>query len=792
MSRPAAVPRAPAQPVHLVLGPPEHGVTRCALELHDTPALREQPVVRLLDGVTADLASALVAEGHEPGTPVHVHVTDRLLGRSAPEAAARLAPLARRWPLTVTLHDLPQPSDGAGAHERRARAYAEIVAASRGVVVSSHHEAALLDDALRLAGRPGLVTARPRAVIPLPVDPPAAPAPSDTPDTPATPATGREVGILGFLYPGKGHEEALEALAAQPADVGLVCLGRPSPGHEDLVESLEARAAELGRPCRVTGFVPDQDLLDALRAVAVPVAPHRHLSASGSINTWLAAGRRPLVPRSRYVEELEVRCPGALLVYDDLDAAVGQALEDPAVTWLGPEVVLGPGRDDAAQAYAATLADWSTRPETSVIIPYHDDQRGLDLLLDALARQTLPPGSFEVIVADDGSPQPPVLREQPYAVRLLRQPDAGFRASAARHLGATASTGRVLGFLDGDTLPTPDYLARLVGAVTTGEGPCGTLAVGRRRHADLSGVPAPEVLAWLADVADGADGADGADADHPGAVPRVLPEPGWLREAYAATDDLRDADDRSYRFVISAVMALPRELYDAAGGFDPGFVGYGGEDWDLAHRCWLAGAALRHVPEAVAWHDGADFAGRDDEDHRRVKDLETLRLARVLTDPLARDPRLVWPYPRVVVRLHVGDAGPGAVAGCVAGLLDGADAGVWLGDVDAALVQDLLGDPRVHLGEPSGEVLRRCREQVDVAAPVLLAGSLTELVDRGPVRTELVIVRRTRDLARHRARPRSQTGAGGDDGIPAMSSAAVGIRPVTDPPPLEAAWGGWA
>ncbi|WP_313715390.1 glycosyltransferase [Arsenicicoccus bolidensis] len=788
--------------IHLVVGPPEHGVTRCALELHGTVSLRDQPVVRVLDGVTADLAAALVEAGHGPGTPVHVHVTDRLLGRSAPEAAARLVPVAERWPLTVTLHDVPQPSDGPGAHERRAGAYADIVAASRGVVVSSHHESALLDDALRLAGRPGLVTARPRVVIPLPIDPPAEPLPPAAPTPAPTPGPSdagpiapgrREVGVLGFLYPGKGHEEALEALAAQPADVGLVCLGRPSPGHEDLVDALQTRAAELGRDCRITGFVPDEDLVEALRAVAVPVAPHRHLSASGSINTWLTAGRRPLVPRSRYVEELEARCPGALLVYDDLHVAVGQALEDPTLTWLGPEVVLGPDRDEAARSYSDTFADWATRPEISVVVPYYDDQRGLDLLLAALARQTLPTGSFEVVVADDGSPQPPVLTDQPYAVRLVRQPDAGFRASAARHLGATGSTGRILAFLDGDTLPTPDYLARLVGAVRSGEGPCGTLAVGRRRHTDLSGLSPADVVDRL-----GA-GAVGRGASVQPGLP-ALPEPAWLREAYAASDDLRDADDRSYRFVISAVMALPRELYDAAGGFDPSFVGYGGEDWDLAHRCWLAGADLRHVPDAVAWHDGPDFAGRDDEDRRRTKDLETLRLARVLTDPLARDPRLVWHCPRVVVRLQVGDAGPAAVATCVASLLDGTDAGVWLVDADldgdsntpSGGDQTLITDPRVHRGEPSREVLQRCREQVDMLVPVELDGTLTELVDRGPVRTELVVVRRTRDLARHRARPRSQTGAGGDDGIPAMSSAAVGIRPVTDPPPLEAAWGGWA
>ncbi len=109
------------------------------------------------------------------------------------------------------------------------------------------------------------------------------------------------------------------------------------------------------------------------------------------------------------------------------------------------------------------------------------------------------------------------------------------------------------------------------------------LAVGRRRHADLSG--------------------DG----------RELPEPAWLREAYAASRDLLDADGRSFRFVISAVMACRRELFEDLGGFDERFVGYGGEDWDLAYRAWNAGAVLVHEPAAVAWHDGPDWAGRPED-----------------------------------------------------------------------------------------------------------------------------------------------------------------------------------
>ncbi|WP_172669675.1 glycosyltransferase [Arsenicicoccus sp. oral taxon 190] len=402
----------------------------------------------------------------------------------------------------------------------------------------------------------------------------------------------------------------------------------------------------------------------------------------------------------------------------------------------------------------------------AVVIPCYDQQAQLDLVLAALELQTLPLDQLEVVVADDGSAVPPVLGDRPYPVRLLRQPDAGFRAAAARHLGAGATSAPVLCFLDADTVPEPDYLRRLAAVVH--DGPRGTLAVGRRRHADLAGWTPQRLRPWR-------------EGDAP--APPLLDEPAWLREGYARTQDLRAADDRSYRFVISAVMALPRELYDAAGGFDPGFVGYGGEDWDLAHRCWLAGADLRHVPEAVAWHDGPDLAGRAGEGARAVKDRETLHLATVLTDPLARGHGLVWAHPETVVELR-GAPDPGSLAATVAALLRDSDAGVWCVDL-VALPAPLEHDPRIHVGHPDPESLRRCRHQVVVHGPVGLDAPLRALVGQGPADYGddgrlLVQVRATRQLAR------------GETAAAVRAAGAGGIRPLDDRATLEARWAGWA
>jgi len=227
-------------------------------------------------------------------------------------------------------------------------------------------------------------------------------------------------------------------------------------------------------------------------------------------------------------------------------------------------------------------------PRVSVIVTHYDQPRELARTLEALRRQNHPRDRLEIIVADDGSPDAPIV---PEGVRLVRQEDRGFRAAAARNLGAAAASGDVLCFLDADTSPEPEYVRRIsrLPALL-----CEAVTVGRRRHADFAGIPAAVPVEQLGPA-------------------HELPEPAWLRDAYARSQNLLRADDRSYRYVISAVVACTRAFFDEVGGFDESFSSYGGEDWEWAHRCWQVGAVFAHVPDAVAWHDGPDWAGRADE-----------------------------------------------------------------------------------------------------------------------------------------------------------------------------------
>ncbi len=130
------------------------------------------------------------------------------------------------------------------------------------------------------------------------------------------------------------------------------------------------------------------------------------------------------------------------------------------------------------------------------------------------------------------------------------------------------------------------------------------------------------------------------------------------------------------------MFGLHRDLFAELGGFCEDFDGYGGEDWELAHRAWVAGAVLAHVPEAVAWHDGPDWAGRGDPDERRHKNAETVALTRLLPDPVSRGGGQWLPYPAVAVRCrHRRPAA--ALATARSAFAGDADCGVWLPGADA-------------------------------------------------------------------------------------------------------------
>ena len=222
---------APHGLAFLSIGSPQHAIT--ALSMAIASSAREGTAVHVVD--PADLIPAL------RGLPssvqlVHLHTNDWLLrapGRDAADVlATAAADLARRGTeLSVTLHDVPQRSSP--LYQARAQTYCRMIDVAKAVFVSSCHEEDLVSEFAESA----LVR-----VIPLPVDRRAVPTRPPSENPPA-------VGILGYIYPGKGHREVLDELSG--SGVEIRALGRPSDGQEYLADDLRDFARR--RVCRWRG-----------------------------------------------------------------------------------------------------------------------------------------------------------------------------------------------------------------------------------------------------------------------------------------------------------------------------------------------------------------------------------------------------------------------------------------------------------------------------------------------------------------------------------------------------------
>jgi len=424
-------------------------------------------------------------------------------------------------------------------------------------------------------------------------------------------------------------------------------------------------------------------------------------------------------------------------------------------------------------------------PTVSVIVVHFEQQAELDRTLAALARQMYPAHLLEVIVVDDGSAVAPRMS---HGARLVRQEDRGFRLSAARNLGAASSTGRILCFLDADTAPEPGYVHALTRLPALAPE---AVTVGRRRHTVFERFSDDDPIEVAAPVA-------------------ALDEPQWLADAYAASHDLLDSDDRSYRFVIGAVIACSRWFFDSVGGFDESFTQYGGEDWEWAHRAWLGGAVFAHVPSAVAWHNGPDWGGRSEGDaadadaRQRRKNAETLQLAQSIAVSGSAPRVVLGSRADVLIRLASALSDAAAFV-CVDSLL----AAIPRARVEVAgpLPEVLRGDPRVVSAGPAADpaVVATGVERVRIDIPHAVrvqtpdaprdnrlawavetvgVGELGDVVFTGESGDPLMTIT-SRRAALRRARWRD------DSLFDTLVERAPWLAPITAEPSVAAYLGGW-
>lgn len=188
---------------------------------------------------------------------------------------------------------------------------------------------------------------------------------------------------------------------------------------------------------------------------------------------------------------------------------------------------------------------------------------------DHLEAQSLPPERFEWRVLANGDPD---------AAEALRSESTSFETTvlesrenlpiaAARNRAAQRARGRLLLMSDDDCLPGPECL---------------------RAHVSAH------------------------DAHRASVVVGPLRLPDELRAGRRREPFERAARLGNRALWINATGAntsLPREAFDAVGGYDESFVAYGGEDPELALRLRRAGLRFRFEPAAWAYHVGRILGG---------------------------------------------------------------------------------------------------------------------------------------------------------------------------------------
>lgn len=196
--------------------------------------------------------------------------------------------------------------------------------------------------------------------------------------------------------------------------------------------------------------------------------------------------------------------------------------------------------------------------KVSVIIPHYRDLTRLDRCLTSLERQIYPHEAFEVIVADNASPEGEVAVAEVIAgrARLVVVREAG--AAPARNGGVAAARGEMLAFTDCDCLPEAAWLSEGVKAL---------------ERWDVVG----------------------------GRVKVLVEDPRRVTPA-EAFEQVFAFDNRSYvlhkGFTVTANLFCRAELFRRVGGFRVGVS----EDLDWSRRATAAGCRIGYAEGAVVGH----------------------------------------------------------------------------------------------------------------------------------------------------------------------------------------------
>lgn len=197
----------------------------------------------------------------------------------------------------------------------------------------------------------------------------------------------------------------------------------------------------------------------------------------------------------------------------------------------------------------------------SVIIPAYNAGDTLAACLESLARQTLAPDQYEIIVVDDGSQDSTgrIAQSIP-TVQYLRQTNQG--PAAARNRGVAEARSEMVLFIDADCQAMPDWLEQMVKPLAQ-----------------------PEIAA-----------VKGAyRCRQPEVVARVVQLEYELKYERMGKETFID-------FIDTYSAAFRKNVFLETGGFDTRFTQASVEDQEFSFRLARRGYRMIFNPEAKVWH----------------------------------------------------------------------------------------------------------------------------------------------------------------------------------------------
>lgn len=202
----------------------------------------------------------------------------------------------------------------------------------------------------------------------------------------------------------------------------------------------------------------------------------------------------------------------------------------------------------------------------SIVVPTYARPEQLATCLESLTHLDYPGDRFEVIVVDDGSPNPLNEVVKPFqaqlTIQLIRQDNAG--PASARNTGAYHAGGDFLIFIDDDCQIHPNSLK--------------VIATYFHDH--------PEVLL-------GGDTINKLSDNIYSAASQLLLD--YLYSYY-------NADCHQPSFFTSNNMALARDKFQQIGGFNTNFSLAAAEDREFCDRWLHQGNKMIYIPEVTVYH----------------------------------------------------------------------------------------------------------------------------------------------------------------------------------------------